>query len=204
MNIKRLTVGPVQTNCYIVSDKGNCVIIDPGAESIKISQFIAEKKLNVRAILLTHGHFDHIMAVDELKNKYQIKVYAYKDEEKLLEDAVINCSADIGYSYVTKADVYLDDGDDIAFDDIKFKVISTPGHTAGSCCYYMYENGILFAGDTLFFGSMGRTDLPTGNEELIYKSLRKLVDLPAETKVYCGHGRDTTVLIEKNNNPYIR
>lgn len=204
MNIKRLTVGPVQTNCYIVSDKGNCVIIDPGAESIKISQFIAEEKLNVRAILLTHGHFDHIMAVDELKNKYQIKVYAYKDEEKLLEDAVINCSANIGYSYVTKADVYLDDGDDIAFDDIKFKVISTPGHTAGSCCYYMYENGILFAGDTLFFGSMGRTDLPTGNEELIYKSLRKLVDLPAETKVYCGHGRDTTVLIEKNNNPYIR
>lgn len=205
MKLKILVVGPVSTNCYIVSnDKGEAVIIDPGYSAGKIAEYLESEKLTALAILLTHGHFDHIMAVNELKEKLSLKVYAGSREADLLNDPKLNSSPSLGVSYSTKADVLLWDNETVSFSDMTFRIIHTPGHTAGSICLYMEDQDLLFSGDTLFFESVGRTDLPTGDMSSILSSLKKLVGtLPESTLVLPGHGSKTTIGHEKQNNVYL-
>lgn len=204
MDVKRLVVGRVQTNCFLVSNEKRCIIVDSGDDFEKIVNYIESHDYEPVAVFLTHGHFDHIMAVNELRDKYGISVYASKAEAELLSDEYLNCSVHFGYRYSTKADVLLKDGQWIDVLGLGVKVIYTPGHTAGSCCYYFKDEKLLFSGDTLFYTSVGRTDLPTGDEKTLLKSLKMLMELPEDVRVFPGHGPETHIGFEKTNNPYIR
>ena len=206
MEVKRLVLGMIRTNCYIVytKDTKKAVIIDPAADSKRIIKEISALSVVPEAVLLTHGHFDHMLAADSLRKEYRIPVCVLEEDAPLLEDAAKNCSSLFFTAYVTKADNLLKDGQIMEFLDGKLQVIATPGHTIGSCCYYGKEEGLLFSGDTLFQGSIGRTDLPTAKPSKIHTSIReKLFVLPEETLVLTGHGEETTIGEEKANNPYV-
>lgn len=198
-------VGPVQTNCYLLSqmETNECVIVDPGEEAIKLSDYIEKKELKPIAILLTHGHFDHIGAVDELRKKYNIKVYASKEEEDILKNPDLNLSSQFGAGFTVAADEYLEDGQEIEFLGEKVKCILTPGHTKGGMCFYFSGSGMLFSGDTLFYQSVGRTDFPGGSmSEIIHSIREKLFNLPDYVRVYTGHGMMTSIKDEKMFNPF--
>ena len=165
---------------------------------------LSEKGFQVAAILLTHGHFDHIWGVEELQKLSGARVYAYEGEKALCEDADLNVSERAGRPCTIKADFYVKDGKEITIEGITCRLIATPGHTAGSCCYYFEDAGILFSGDTLFCESVGRTDLPTGSMSALVRSVReKLLPLPDEVKVYPGHGESTTIGHEKKYNAFL-
>ena len=200
-----LTVGMIQTNCYIVNKKGasSCVVIDPGDEAAKIAEYIDRKQLTLEAILLTHGHFDHIMGVEQLISLKGGEVYAYEEERELLTDTQLNVSVSMGRATTLVPDHFLRDGEHITVAGIEFEVIHTPGHTRGSCCFYQKEEKILFSGDTVFMESVGRTDFPTGSSRELLQSLReKILTLPSEVQIYPGHGPDTSVGYEMAYNPY--
>lgn len=200
-----LTVGPIQTNCYIVNQKGgtSCLVVDPGEDAEKIADYIQRKGLKNEAVLLTHGHFDHVTGVHPLVSLVGGRVYAFDQERELLMDANLNGSAMMGYEVALEPECFLRDGQRITVAGIEFRVIHTPGHTSGSCCYYQEEEKLLFSGDTIFMESVGRTDFPTGNGRQILDSLRnKILTLPSEVQIYPGHGPDTTVGYEMANNPY--
>ena len=207
MIIRQIEVGALGTNCYIAFEdtgKKSCVIIDPGDDAGKIINVMSELGLIPAAILLTHGHFDHIGAVGGLLERYpQIRVYAGKDENAVLQDPELNLTARIRRPQKVDVDRLLENNEIFEEAGIEFKVILTPGHTMGSVCYLVKSGNVLFSGDTLFRMSMGRTDFPTGNETQIFESLRKLALLPDETVVYPGHGPATTIGEEKRDNPYI-
>ena len=207
MEIKRLVLGLVRTNCYIVytEETKKAVIIDPAADSRRIMDEISALGVTPEAILLTHGHFDHMLAAESLKNGYQIPVCVHKADAELLRDASLNCSEQfLHMSYAISADEELEDGQSLRFLDGTLMVISTPGHTEGSCCYYAKNDTVLFSGDTLFQGSVGRTDLPTGRAAQLVHSVReKLFVLPEDTLVLSGHGDQTTIGEEKQYNPYV-
>lgn len=207
MEIKRLILGLVRTNCYIVytEESKKAVIIDPAADSRGIVEEIEKLGVTPEAILLTHGHFDHMLAADSLRNGYQIPVCVLEEDGELLKRPDMNCSEQfLHMSYGISADELLKDGQTLRFLDGAFRVIATPGHTAGSCCYYAEAENILFSGDTLFQDSVGRTDLPTGKASQISLSIReKLFVLPEDTLVLSGHGLETTIGEEKEHNPYI-
>lgn len=205
IKIGRTVVGSVGTNCYFVfrDDAKKALVFDPGDSGKKIYDRLKENGIEVSAILLTHGHFDHILGVKELKEAAGCKVYSPEAEQRLLEDPELNCSGMIGRVGSVKTDEWLRDNEEIELEGIKIKVLSTPGHTEGSACFYIEEAGILIAGDTLFEGSVGRTDLPTGNMgDLVHSIRSKLMTLPEDTLVYPGHGDETTIGDEKRYNPY--
>lgn len=205
MKILDRVVGPIQTNCYFMVNEANneCVIVDPGAQASTITAIIKKNEYKPQGILLTHGHFDHIGAVEELKNEFNIKVYAGEDEADVISSSSLNLSVDFGVGCITKADVLLRDNQEFELAGIKIKVIFTPGHTKGSVCYYVPAENALFSGDTLFCQSVGRTDFVTGSHGQIVRSLRdRLFTLPDETRVYPGHGEFTQIDFEKENNPY--
>ena len=180
------------------------LIIDPGDNAGKIEQKILEMQGKPMAILLTHGHFDHILAAEEIKKKYNIPIYADQKEEKTLQDARINLTAYQGNGYTLKADVYLTDLQVEELAGFSVQMIETPGHTAGSCCYYLKDEDVLFSGDTVFCGSVGRTDFPGSSSAAIVNSLHRLLDaLPDETEVYPGHDVSTTIGYEKRYNPFV-
>lgn len=198
-------VGVVQTNCYFVYDANTseCIIIDPGAEAQTLYEYIEEKRLKPVAILLTHGHFDHIGAVTMLRNKYGIKVYAARAERETLESPDINLSVQLGASMIIEADEWLEDGQEIELIGEKIRCLLTPGHTEGGMCFYFTGSDMLFSGDTLFEQSVGRTDFPGGSMRQIVQSIRtKLFVLPDHIKVYPGHGMMTSIGSEKMLNPY--
>lgn len=207
MEIKRLVLGMVRTNCYIAytEESKKAVIIDPAADSGRIMEELTGLQVAPEAVLLTHGHFDHILAADTLRKQYHIPICILKEDAELLEQPELNCSElFMRMSYGISADELLADGQQLAFLDGKLKVLATPGHTAGSCCYYSEADRILFSGDTLFQGSVGRTDLPTGKASRISLSIReKLFVLPEDTLVLSGHGMETTIGEEKIHNPYV-
>ena len=154
-------------------------------------------------MLITHGHFDHIMGANELREKAGVKIYASELEKDLLASSELNVSNQIGRNYTVEADVYLKDDEKVTINGIEIKMISTPGHTAGSCCYLIESEKLLIAGDTLFAGSCGRTDLPTGSGGMLDRSLKeKLMRLDDEIKVYPGHGESTTIGYERKHNPF--
>lgn len=189
------------TNCYIVFDENTkeTIVIDPAGDVDKICEMIKTFGGDLKYIFLTHCHVDHIMGVQELKDKCGGKILIHRDEAKGLTSAEINLSEKtLGYKIEFGADSRLDDNDLIHLGNLAFKVIHTPGHTCGGICLYCKEEELLFSGDTLFKGTWGRTDLPTGSREDIMDSIiKKLLILPDDTIVYPGHGRETKIKEEK-------
>ncbi len=205
LKIGRMVIGSVQTNCYFIYRKGTpeVICIDPADKGAQIVAKLKENGLEVAAIFLTHGHFDHIWGTKEMQECTGAKIYAYIGEKEVLENATLNVSAQVGRPYEVVADEYLEDGAIITIHDMTCKVLATPGHTKGSCCYYFEEDKILISGDTLFQESVGRTDLATGSGAALVRSIKeKLLPLPEDVKVYPGHGDQTTIGHELRYNPY--
>ena len=199
-------LGMVGTNCYLLCnmDIKECVLIDPADSQDEISRMIDESGCSLKGILLTHGHFDHIMAADAVRDKYGIKVYASCDEKNTLEQPHINLGEAYGLKLSVKADVWHKDGEILKLAGFDIEALHTPGHTEGGSCYYIREIGVLFSGDTLFCGSVGRTDFPGGSMSEIVRSIKeKVMVLPDDTKVYPGHGEGTSVGYERENNPFL-
>lgn len=205
IKIGRLTLGVCQTNCYFLYREGQkeVVFVDPADRGDSIYEALQEKGFIVAGILLTHGHFDHIWGAEKLRELSGAQIYALDAEEALCLDAGLNVSKMAGRACSVKPDVLVKDGEAITVAGIGCKVIATPGHTGGSCCYYVAEAGFLVSGDTLFQESVGRTDFPTGSMSEIVRSIKeKLFCLPPDTKVYPGHGEQTTIAYEKECNPF--
>lgn len=205
LKIGKITLGMCQTNCYFVYKAGSSkvIFIDPADNGKYICEKLKENGLEVAAIFFTHGHFDHIMGAKEMKDYSGAKIYAPKADKVLLDDAYVNVSAQWARKFTIEADEYFEDNAEYDIEDVKFRVISTPGHTIGSCCFYFEEDKILVCGDTLFYESVGRTDLPTGSMSKLEHSLReKLLTLPEDVTAYPGHGSSTDIKHEKENNPF--
>ncbi len=206
MQIKKLVLGPVMTNCYIVyeKEKKEALIIDPADRPQIIEKTLEDLQLAPAAILLTHGHFDHILGGEALKERYGILVYAHQEEVSLAADEIQNEAVGFGTHGRIRVDRPLSDGQILSLGGFQIRVIHTPGHTAGGVCYYFEEQKILFSGDTLFAGSVGRTDLHTGNYAQIISSVReKLFALPEDVRVFPGHDEETTIGYEMKYNPFI-
>lgn len=203
--IEWMVLGMVSTNTYLVKnqDTGELLIIDPADAAGRIQEKIGQMEGRPAAILLTHGHFDHMLAADALRSAYDIPVYACIQENDLLKNARYNLSASWASPHVMEADRYLADGETFREAGFEIRLLHTPGHTEGSCCYYLPEEAVLFSGDTLFAGSVGRTDFPTSSGADMRKSLQRLLsELPADTRVCPGHGEETTIAYEKRYNPF--
>ncbi len=215
IKIGRMVMGVCQTNCYFLYRQGErlAVVVDPADRGRDIYDSLRRNGFSVAGILLTHGHFDHIWGLDGLRDAAgaaaeaeglePVKAYACKAERELLKNAGMNVSRQAGRACETYADVYVEDGEEITLAGMTCRGIATPGHTGGGCCYYFQEAGILVSGDTLFAGSVGRTDFPTGSMGTLVRSIKeKLFVLPEDTRVYPGHGESTTIGDEKKNNPF--
>ena len=207
MKIETMVLGDVRTNCYLLinEETKEVLVVDPADRADVIVRKLIDEGLTLKAILLTHGHGDHILAVGDLKKQFGVKVYAAKAEEALLSDAAQNLSkALFGIAVTVKPDILLEDGQEFEAAGIRLRMLHTPGHTPGGCCYYQAEEKILFSGDTLFCGSIGRTDFPGGSlSELVRSVKEKLLVLPEDVKVYPGHEEITTIGHEKKYNPYM-
>ena len=206
LRIGRMVMGSVGTNCYFVYDSENkkALVFDAPCDGEGIYRRLKDKGIEVAALLLTHGHFDHILGANELRKAASIKIYACEDEQDVCEDTHNNCTDQIGRLYTVKCNRYIKDGEEIEIEGIRCRLIETPGHTKGSCCYYFEDAGFLISGDTLFCGSIGRSDLPTGSEATLIRSIKeKLMCLPDDVKVYPGHGDETTIEYERRYNPFL-
>lgn len=206
LKIGRIVLGVCQTNCYFVYEEGKTevIVFDPADKGDYIYNGLKEKGFSVAAILLTHGHFDHIWGLEKLRELSGARVYAYEGEREVCESPSLNVSKGAGRPCAVKADVYVKDGEEITIAGMTCRLIATPGHTQGSCCYYFENAKILLSGDTLFQESVGRTDLPTGSMSTLVRSIReKLMPLPEDVKVYPGHGESTSIGYEKENNPFL-
>lgn len=204
--LQTCVLGSVSTNCYLLKNKntGELLIVDPADHAQAIISRIKEMQAKPSAVLLTHGHYDHILAVEDVKKEYQIPIYACEKEAGTLLDPSTNLSGYGNRSCSLKADVLLEDLQAFEAAGFSVQMLHTPGHTPGSCCYYLKDEGILFSGDTLFYGSVGRTDFPGGSTAQIVESLHRLTDsLPEETEVYPGHDVSTTIGYEKRYNPFV-
>lgn len=205
IEIKSMTLGMVATNCYLIINKENkeALLVDPADNALRISNVIEENGCTLKAILLTHGHFDHIMALNDLKKRYNVPVYAHEEEEDVLKQSSLNLSGSIGQIYTTQADVYVKDGEHLKLAGLDVIVLYTPGHTKGGVCYYFPEEKVLMSGDTLFHCSIGRTDFPTGSMSQLVRSVKEqLFVLPDDVQVYPGHDSVTSFGYEKQYNPF--
>lgn len=212
MKINHYVVGPVQTNCYVVINEKNkeCFIIDPGASAKQLAERIKKDELTPVTVLLTHGHFDHAGAAEELAEEFGIKIYAHEAEKDTLENPQKNVSWMMGASETYHANVFLKDEEVLTLAGFEIKVIHTPGHTEGGCCYYIETEAVIFTGDTLFAQSVGRTDFPGGSMSQIVRSITEKImtlneagNLETDIMVYPGHNDPTTIETERMNNPYL-
>jgi glyoxylase-like metal-dependent hydrolase (beta-lactamase superfamily II) len=212
MRIHALSVGPLQACCYLVApDKGpEAAVIDPGGDADLIVEQLRYRKLTPILVLLTHGHIDHIEAVAALKRAFpEAQVCIHERDAEMLGDAGAALASWIGLSLEPcEPDRLLADGDTLALGPHTLEVIHTPGHTRGGVAYLIRQDGepaILFSGDTLFAGGIGRTDFPGGNYSQLLDSIReRLFALPDETLVYPGHGEPSTIGEERRTNPFLR
>lgn len=211
LQIEHYIVGPVQTNCYFIINKETkeLLVVDPGASGGRLAEFVKEKGYRPVAVLLTHGHFDHAGGVDDFLAAFsdaEIPIYAHIDEEETLENPELNLSASMDWNqHAYRADVFVRDGQKLPLAGFDIEALHTPGHTPGGCCFYIPDEGVVFCGDSLFAGSIGRTDFPGGSASQLVRSVKeKLLALPEETEVYPGHEGVTTVGEEKRFNPFLR
>ena len=210
MQIKKFTFNPVQENTFVLYDEtGECVIIDAGCyfenERKELDSFISNQQLKPVRLINTHCHFDHIMGVTHCRAKYHLQFETHQDEAALAEQATEQGDLfAIPMEPVDAPDVFFQEGDHLTFGNSYLQVIAAPGHSPGGVVFYNPEQKILIAGDVLFYGSIGRTDLPGGSFERLVGNIKtKLLTLPDETVVYCGHGPETTIGFEKKNNPFL-
>ena len=207
MRITNLPSGALQANTYLAVDEktNEGFIVDPGSYNKVLTREVRDNDVNIKYIILTHGHSDHICGVNEHKAEFpDAKIVAYKDEEAMLENPNLNQSPGFGVPYSTKADILVSDGDELKVGDVTLKFIHTPGHTEGGMCIYVKEAKALFSGDTLFRQSIGSTDFPGGSYKEIMDSIRKkLFLLPDDTNVFPGHMGTTSIGFEKENNPFV-
>lgn len=207
MRITNLPSGALQANTYLAVDEktNEGFIVDPGGYNKVLTKEVRDNDVNIKYIILTHGHSDHICGVNEHKAEFpDAKIVVYKDEEAMLENPNLNQSPGFGVPYSTKADILVSDGDELKVGDVTLKFIHTPGHTEGGMCIYVKEAKALFSGDTLFRQSIGRTDFPGGSYKEIMDSIRKkLFLLPDDTNVFPGHMGTTSIGFEKENNPFV-
>jgi hydroxyacylglutathione hydrolase len=210
MKIECLSLGAFETNCYVLrSDEGagDCMVVDPGMGAGRLVEFLREHQLNPVAVVLTHGHIDHMAGVAALRDEFtDIKVYIHKLDAGMLAEPHTNLSAMTGeFVSIEPAEFSLEEGEVIELAGVKLSVLHTPGHTPGGICLYSEDEGIVFTDDALFADSIGRTDFPNGSMSQLLKSIReKLFTLPDETKVYPGHGPVTTIAHEKAHNPFLQ
>ena len=203
MMIKQFTTEPLEVNCYVVSNDGLALVIDPGGSGPEILEYLVQHNLRVEAVINTHGHGDHIMANGFIVEATKAALYVHQQDAVYLTDPEQNLSTLMGEEVVgPTADGFLQDGDTIALGRSALVVLHTPGHTPGSIC--LLGEGVLFSGDTLFAGSQGRTDLPGGSERAMASSLERLAQLPADTIVYPGHGQTSTIGEERSTNPFLQ
>ncbi|WP_075717955.1 MBL fold metallo-hydrolase [Roseburia sp. 499] len=206
IKVESYVVSDFGTNCYFVinTETKETLIVDPGDNATMLAAKIEDEQLKPVAILLTHGHLDHASAAEELAKKFEVKIYAHEAEKETLEDSRMNLTAAFGAAKVFHADVFLKDDEILELIGCKIKVLFTPGHTPGGCCYYFNDQRILFSGDTLFCESVGRTDFPGGSSSTLIRSIReKLLNLSDDIKVYPGHMAQTSIGTEKMYNPFI-
>jgi Zn-dependent hydrolases, including glyoxylases len=203
MEYRSYVVGDIMSNCYLLWAGNEAGIIDPGGPVPELEQFLAERSLQLKWLVNTHGHADHIAGNSLLRQKYGVPIFIHSADRVMLTSATANLSAFMGESIVSPdADRVLNGGDQLNLNGETLTVIATPGHTPGGIC--LYTPGLLFAGDTLFQESIGRTDFPGGNLQQLLTVIReRLFRLPAETLVLPGHGESTTIGYEMQNNPYI-
>lgn len=209
MKIDRFILGEFQTNAYVVrasESARDCLLVDAGLDARELVDFLARENLTPWALVLTHGHADHIVGSERLRERYPaMKVYIHKLDAPLLTDAQANLSMLAGVVFTAApADVLLEDGDVIGAAGVTLEVLHTPGHTPGGICLYARNESVVFVGDTLFADSVGRTDFPGGDMGQLGTSIRqRLLVLPEQTVVYSGHGMRTTIGREKRSNPFL-
>ena len=203
MLIKCFSVGSFETNCYVVTDEQSlrCAVIDPGADAATILDYLEENRLTCAYVLLTHGHFDHTGAVEAVRAETLAPLYLHKADDGISIGGPF-------YRFTAPKDAnFFREGDVIALDRISFAVLETPGHTPGSVTLLAMETGseerALFTGDTLFRDSCGRTDFPGGDQAAMFRSLRRLAELPGDYEVYPGHMESTTLNRERRVNPFV-
>ena len=206
MKIERFVLGILETNCYLIENEETkeLVIVDPAKCPDYMISHVKSIGYEPKAILLTHGHFDHVMGIKGWLKEFDIPVYLHEDEKQILENPGLNLSGMLRTKYLYDKAYCLKDGEILEIAGLAFKIIHTPGHTAGSCCYYEETEEILISGDTLFCRSVGRSDFPTGSASALAKSIReKLFCLPETVMVYPGHGELTCIADEKQYNPFV-
>ncbi len=206
MKIEKFVTGIISTNCYLVinEETKQTVVIDPAACPSYLMGHMKSEGLQVEAILLTHGHFDHIMGIDDLRREFPVPVYVHEGDRETLLDPALNLSSSYTDGYTFDGADYIRDGQRLELAGFSFQVIHTPGHTPGGVCYYLESEGVLFSGDTLFQNSVGRTDFPNSSMSDLIRSLReKVMKLPDDVKVYPGHMGETTIGHERKYNPFI-
>ncbi|MCR4842149.1 MAG: MBL fold metallo-hydrolase [Eubacterium sp.] len=204
--IKSYRVGMIQTNCYFLinKDTSEVVIVDPGDEASRLAAEIEREGLKPAAVLLTHGHFDHITGVNDLVAKFPMPVYIHESEKDLLASEKSNPFSPVKGEFKLNVDNFIQGEPTLDIAGFSIKVYTTPGHTPGGVCFYLKDQDVLFSGDTLFCGSVGRTDFPGGSMSQLVRSVKdKLFELPESTKVYPGHEGATSIAFEKQYNPFI-
>ncbi len=204
MIINKIVVGVLENNCYIIGDERTkeIFIVDPGDEPDRILDFVNENNLKVKFIVCTHAHFDHVGAINEIKEATNAKIILHQDElvlYKNIEMQGLTWGFDI--EPLTEPDIIVTEGYKLQVGDLIFTVMHTPGHSPGSIC--LYGEGILITGDTIFAGSVGRTDLYGGDINKLKKSFQRLINLPDETRILPGHGPESTIIEERNTNFFV-
>jgi glyoxylase-like metal-dependent hydrolase (beta-lactamase superfamily II) len=208
MKIKIIPVGDFQVNCHILIKQKKCLIIDPGSDFNLLNDYITENKLEPVAILITHAHFDHIGAIEDFSNNYNIPIYISSKEQEFLYDPYLNGSRLFPgrKEIILNKKVNVNKLEEGSFEigDFKLEVLDVPGHSPSGLCFHFKEHNFVIVGDVLFYRSIGRTDLYGGNMNQLVKSIKdKLLKLSDKTKVYPGHGPITTIGDEKKLNPYL-
>lgn len=208
MILEGLAVGPIAANCYIIGENNSRegAIIDPGSEPERILEVVERTGLEIKFLIATHGHFDHTAAVKKLREKLDCDFLLHRDDLLFVQDSKkAALEWGFGIEQVPDPDIYIKEGDILKLGVFELKILHTPGHSPGGISIYIQSESVLFSGDTLFYGSIGRTDLRMGSMEALISSIKeKLYTLPDDTIVYTGHGEPTTIGNEKKSNFFVQ